>query len=174
SVQTGANLPTATIGNPANAGVSGIDRTGLAGTATTGNRQVAENMLTWFAGSLATLQQTRFINQPKSSWNDPATDPFKIRDIAQNEFGSFVKDDWKITNDLTLNLGMRWDFYGVPWERNGLIMGLKDGGNALFGLSGRSFAGWMNPGVRSDPMTITYVGPKSANPGQKIYNEDLN
>jgi len=131
-------------------------------------------MLTWLSGSLGSLQQTRFINELKTSWNDPATDPYKIRDIAQNEFGSFVKDDWKVSKDLTLNLGVRWDFYGVPWERNGLTAALKDGGNALFGLSGRDFSGWMKPGVRADLMTITYVGPKSPNPNDKIYGEDLN
>jgi hypothetical protein len=174
SVQTGANLPTVGIGNAPNAGVSGIARTGLVGDHNSGNQQVAENMLTWLSGSLATLQQTRFINELKTSWNDPATDPYKIRDIAQNEFGSFVKDDWKITHDLTLNLGMRWDFYGVPWERNGLTTGLVDGGNALFGISGRDFSGWMKPNPRADLMTITYVGPKSPNPDQKIYGEDLN
>jgi hypothetical protein len=32
----------------------------------------------------------------------------------------------------------------------------------------------MKPGVRADLMTITYVGPKSPNPDQKIYGEDLN
>jgi hypothetical protein len=174
SVQTGANLPTASIGNALNAAVSGIGRPGLTGNATSGNQQVAENMLTWLSGSLGTLQQTRFINELQSTWNDPAKDAFKIRDIAQNEFGSFVKDDWKVSKDLTLNLGMRWDFYGVPWERNGLTTGLVDGGNALFGLSGRDFTGWMKPGVRGDLMTITYVGPKSPNPDGKIYGEDLN
>jgi len=174
SVQTGANLPTAAIGNGFLAAVGGIGRPGLAGSTTTGNQQVAENMLTFLSGSLGSLQQGRFINQLKGSWNDPATEPFKIRDIAQNEFGSFFKDDWKVSNDLTLNLGLRWDFYGVPWERNGLTTGLKGGGNALFGLSGRSFADWMKPGVRGDLMEITYVGPKSPNTGQKIYREDLN
>src|SRR5204863_3538538 len=63
---------------------------------------------------------------------------------------------------------------GVPWERNGLTTGLKGGGDALFGLSGRSFADWMKPGIRGDLMELTYVGPKSSNPKQKIYNEDLN
>src|SRR6185295_14697962 len=103
--------------------VGGIGRAGLAGSTMSGNQQVAENMATWLAGYVGVLQQTRFINELKSAWNDPAKDPFKIRDIAQNEFGSFFKDDWKISSDLTLNLGLRWDFYGVPWERNGLTTG---------------------------------------------------
>ena len=92
----------------------------------------------------------------------------------QNEIGAFFKDDWKISRDLTLNLGVRWDYYGVPWEKNGLTTGLVDGGTALFGISGRSFDDWMKPGARAPLMQLTYVGPNSQNPDQKIHNRDLN
>jgi hypothetical protein len=130
--------------------------------------------LTFLSGSLSGLSQGRFINQAKPAWNDYPNEFAKIRDIAQNEFGFFFKDDWKATRDLTLNLGVRWDYYGVPYERNGLTTALKGGGYALFGLSGRSFSDWMKPGARGDLMEIIYVGPKSANPGQAIYKRDLN
>jgi hypothetical protein len=175
SVQTGANRPTATMGNALLAQVTGIARPGLAGTSALGSQQLAENLLTFLSGSLSGLAQGRFINQAKPTWNDWPKEDAKIRDIAQNEFGFFFKDDWKATRDLTLNLGMRWDYYGVPWERNGgLTTALKGGGNALFGISGRSFSDWMKPGARADLMEIIYVGPKSANPGQAIYKRDLN
>jgi hypothetical protein len=38
-----------------------------------------------------------------------------------NDMSLFVADDWKITPRLTLNLGLRWDYFGWPWEKNGLI-----------------------------------------------------
>jgi len=174
SVQGTSNRPFAAIGNTGLAAVTGIARAGLAGTQATGNQQVAENMLTWLSGSLGSLVQARFINNLSGTWNDFATEPLKIRDIRQNEIGTFFKDDWKVSRDLTLNLGMRWDYYGVPWENSGLTTGLKGGGNSLFGLSGRSFSDWMKPGVRADPMEIVYVGPNSPNPGQRIYDRDLN
>jgi hypothetical protein len=174
SVQTGANVPTATMGNSLLAPITGIGRAGLAGTNVSGSQQLAENLLTFLSGSLSGLAQGRFVNQAKPAWNDYPKELAKIRDIAQNEFGFFFKDDWKISRDLTLNLGGRWDFYGVPYERNGLTTALKGGGNSLFGISGRGFSDWMKPGARGDLMEIIYVGPKSANPDQRIYNRDLN
>ena len=86
-------------------------------------------MLTWLSGSLGSMAQARFINDLSGTWNNFADDPLNIRDIHQNEIGTFFKDDWKVTRDLTLNLGVRWDYYGVPWEKNGLTTGLTGGGH---------------------------------------------
>ena len=188
SVQAGANRPTATIGN--SVPITGIARFGLGclttattcttGTPGSGTQGVAENVLTFLAGSLGAsttaqaLAQGRFINELKTAWNDYPNELAKIRDIAQNEFGFFFKDDWKATRDLTLNLGVRWDYYGVPYERNGLTTALKGGGYSLFGLSGRSYSDWMQPGVRGDQMEIIYVGPNSPNADQRIYKRDVN
>lgn len=37
--------------------------------------------------------------------------------VARNWAG-FLQDDWRITNRLTLNLGVRWDMFGPPSFRN--------------------------------------------------------
>jgi hypothetical protein len=44
----------------------------------------------------------------------PATRPVYYRGYRANEFSAYVQDDWRIHPRLTLNLGVRWDYFGVP------------------------------------------------------------
>jgi len=159
------------------AGINATNIPGLTGNATTGNQETMENLLNFLSGSVGRIGQLRFINSPdqaQRAWNDPLKDPYKIRDIHQHEWGAFFKDDWKVSNRLTLNLGVRWDYYGPPWEKNGLTATLRDTGAALFGISGRSFDGWMAPGTRAGLSELIFVGPNTKNPNLKVYPRDLN
>ncbi len=38
-----------------------------------------------------------------------------------NDLSWYVADDWKVNNRLTLNLGLRWDWFGWPTEVNGRL-----------------------------------------------------
>jgi hypothetical protein len=38
-----------------------------------------------------------------------------------NDFNLFVSDDWRLSQSLTLNLGVRYEFFGLPEEVNGRI-----------------------------------------------------
>jgi hypothetical protein len=85
----------------------------------------------------------------------------KYRDFHQNELGWFFKDDWKIRPSLTLNLGVRWEWYGVPYEGSGLMAAPVGGSNELFGLTGASFADWYKPGDRGQLTKVEFVGKHS-------------
>jgi len=41
-----------------------------------------------------------------------------VHDIKQY-YGAYIQDDWKITRKLTINVGLRWDFFGLVGERDG-------------------------------------------------------
>ncbi len=36
-------------------------------------------------------------------------------------FGPYIGDTWRLKQNLTLNLGLRWEFVSVPKEKNGLL-----------------------------------------------------
>jgi outer membrane receptor protein involved in Fe transport len=51
--------------------------------------------------------------------------PFSPAGVAGNlnqfhfqYFAPYIQDDWKVTNRLTLNLGLRWDYRTVPFEQD--------------------------------------------------------
>jgi hypothetical protein len=43
------------------------------------------------------------------------------KEFSSQDLGWFWADDWKLTSRFTLNLGVRWDWFGWPTEKNGLI-----------------------------------------------------
>jgi len=150
----------------------------LQGANGTGNQGRMEDLLVALSGSLRLTSQYRFVNTVDQGvagqWNDPFSEFNSVRDTHQNEFSAFFKDDFKVTNDLTLNLGVRWDYYGVPYEENGLTGVLEDGSLGLFSISGRSFDTWQAPGARAEPSKLIFVGPNSPNPGLSAYKKDWN
>jgi hypothetical protein len=149
-----------------------------------GNATNARTLANWLAGSLGNLvhsytlsspDQIDFQNPANNTWTDIRTQEFFQSKIVQREFNAFFKDDWKITRNLTLNLGIRWDYFGVPYLDSGLTnTGVGGGGSSAFGISGTDFTGWMNPGVRGSLTAFEFVGKNSPNPDKTIYPNDYN
>jgi hypothetical protein len=42
-------------------------------------------------------------------------------DLRQKTFEWYAQDEWRIRNNLTLYMGVRYSFFGSPWDRNGRL-----------------------------------------------------
>jgi len=56
-----------------------------------------------------------------------------LTDNGKNYYGLYVNDDWKITSKLTLNLGVRWDYFQPVYEHHGAQANFIPGGDPTGG-----------------------------------------
>jgi len=156
--------------------ISGITTTNFRGL-NTNDIGLAQELLANLSGSIDTLAQDFFLLTPdqKDFVGFQNGGVIKTRTYHQNDFAGFFKDSWKVTSNLTLNLGVRYDLYGTPYDSTGMGVKPIGGQAALFGASGKDFGARFNPGATGGaPTIIGFAGKHSPNPDDLIYNNDLN
>jgi hypothetical protein len=163
--------------NPVSAFANTTNFPGLTSTTQT----TAQQLLAFMAGSVASASQRYYITSPTQldHWTSYLDQQRRVMEPHENEVSVFFKDNWKLRPSFTLNAGVRWQYYGVPYEGKGLTIRPQGGqdGLALFGVSGRSFSNWMNPnaGVNTSLLTqLEFVGPKTSKESDTIFPDDYN
>ncbi len=82
---------------------------------------------------------------PGQVLNAPFTAPSFTRHFHYNEVGIFGEDTWKLTKRLTVNVGLRWEYFGIlhsPGDEKDLDANfyLGPGGNTLQQIASGQFA----------------------------------
>jgi len=78
----------------------------------------AEALVASVAGILSSVTQTFNATSQTSGFQ---TAP-EIRNYRQNQYSLYGGDSWRVTPRLTVNYGLRWDYFGPVGERDGLVL----------------------------------------------------
>ncbi|MFB3903136.1 MAG: TonB-dependent receptor domain-containing protein [Acidobacteriota bacterium] len=112
----------------------------------------ASQLLGILGGFIQTSQQTFNVTSRTSGFVQGARED---RLIKQNFFGLFGGDNWRLTPNLTVHYGLRWEFHGVPTEDQGLALMPVGGAEAVL-----------------DPNAIVDFAGEGT--GRDFFNNDLN
>jgi hypothetical protein len=95
-------------------------------------------------------------------------------DLRQKAFEGYAQDEWKFRRNLTLYYGVRYSFFGSPWDRNGRLSNfvpslynpanapqVTGAGSRISGVTGVSTGNWCNGIIVNSQNVIT--GPAVLN-----------
>jgi len=97
------------------------------------DRQRFDNLYNDLLGRVSSIQTTFYSDL--AAFQTPGTP--RVRNFIFRDYGYYFQDDWRIKPNLTLNLGMRYEFYGVPFERDQLQGNIIQNEAGLINTAGR-------------------------------------
>jgi Carboxypeptidase regulatory-like domain/TonB dependent receptor len=107
------------------------------------NRNI-EDETSGLLGLVAVQNQTQYFD---IAGNRHATDELNF---VQHEIAGYIQDVWKAESNLSLTFGLRYEYYGVPYERGGNLSNLFEDPSGVA------------------PFTFTPVGPGT---GHQLYKD---
>jgi hypothetical protein len=79
------------------------------------------NFRSWFDFLTVGYRNPNDSNRARQITDSSITYGETVRNYRMTDVNAFIAEDWHISSNLTLNLGVRWEYFGFPSEKNGFL-----------------------------------------------------